>query len=415
MKYPCQGRSGLSRRGFLVGAGLGLAGTLGAGCSGPKPVAARKADGMPGPFPGRVIEVYHPDAVSESFAINAKAVSAMVDRGMKQLTRSDSAAEAWARLFNKEDIVGIKVNPVGQRKGKPQSISSHELVEEVVAGLKGAGVKPDNIILFERYAKQFREAGYEDLLKKPTFDKVRWYAASYEYENTQLDIEGFGGPWASLRHVDPKVLGYDPDQSVSMGFAHPEHDPHDDRRFHSHLSMIVSRMVNKVINLPVLKDHGSAGVTLALKNMSHGFFNNVCRSHLPKVPHDQAISGPNQCNTFIPTVLTHPLVRQKTVLHILDGLVGVWQGGPSSYSGCVWAEKSLFFATDPVAMDRVGWARVDAKRVEKGLPVVAKTGMQFPGQEKEAFDRRQPEHIILAGSIGLGTFDQLDHHRIKLS
>ena len=31
--------------------------------------------------------------------------------------------------------------------------------------------------------------------------------------------------------------------------------------------------------LPVLKDHGSAGVTGALKNMSHGSVNNVARSH----------------------------------------------------------------------------------------------------------------------------------------
>ena len=35
------------------------------------------------------------------------------------------------------------------------------------------------------------------------------------------------------------------------------------------------REVNKLINLPVLKDHQSAGVTLALKNLSHGLVNNV--------------------------------------------------------------------------------------------------------------------------------------------
>jgi uncharacterized protein (DUF362 family) len=176
--------------------------------------------------------------------------------------------------------------------------------------------------------------------------------------------------------------------------------------------MVVSRLVNKIVNLPVLKDHGSAGVTLAMKNMSHGFFNNVCRSHIPRVQHDDAVSGPNQCNTFIPTVLTHPLVRQKVVLHIMDGLIGVWQGGPDCRKDWAWAEKSLFFATDPVAMDRIGWHRVDAKRVEKGLPVVAKSGLQFGNG---SFDRRQPEHIILAGTIGLGQFKQVDHRRIDVA
>jgi uncharacterized protein (DUF362 family) len=265
MKHRCQRQASLTRRGFLIGAGLGL--SLGAGCSGSKPQpVARIPDGMPGPYPGRVVEVHHPDSVSDRFRIDPLAVRAMVTRGMTELTRTSSSAEAWSRLFGREDIVGIKVNPVGHRPDKPQAISSHELVEEVVAGLKLAGVQPGNIILFERYAKQFREAGYEDLLTKPSLQGVRWYAASYEYENSQLDIEGFGGRWASLRGQDAKVVGYDPDQSIFMGYAHPEHDPRDDRRFRSHLSMIVSRMVNKIINLPVLKDHGSAGVTLALKN-----------------------------------------------------------------------------------------------------------------------------------------------------
>ena len=56
---------------------------------------------------------------------------------------------------------------------------------------------------------------------------------------------------------DPHVVGYDPDQFVTMGFAAPENAPQggelrrrfharDDRIHRTHLSMIVSRMVNKV-------------------------------------------------------------------------------------------------------------------------------------------------------------------------
>lgn len=39
-----------------------------------------------------------------------------------------------------------------------------------------------------------------------------------------------------------------------------------------------------------------------------------------------------------------------------------------------------------------------------------------PQQNLEQFDRRQPEHIILAGTIGLGIFDahQIEHRVIKL-
>jgi hypothetical protein len=288
------------------------------------------------------------------------------------------------------------------------------VVIAVVHGLKSAGVHPRNIFLFERYAFQFRDAGYEKLLGERDLAGVRWFASSFDYTNPQLDIEGYDGKGDRDKHI----VGYDPDVFFEAGYCHPAdvHHPKDDRRFRSHLSVIVSRMVNKVINLPVLKDHGSAGVTLALKNLSHGLFNNVSRSHLDKQERTGGVSGPNQCNTFIPTAVSNPIVRQKTVLHILDGLVGVWQGGPSSTSRCIWPHRTLYFATDPVALDHIGWGVVDAKRVEKGLPPVAQTGLQMPNPGREGLDRRQPEHIILAANVGLGVLEtgRVEHRRIEM-
>jgi hypothetical protein len=285
------------------------------------------------------------------------------------------------------------------------------VVLEVVAGLQSAGVKTRDIILFERYADQFRGAGYEDLLRERAMAGVRWYASSVDYDDRQVDLRGFD----IYRGPDQHVVGYDPDVFVQMGFASPHHDPKDDRRFRSHLSVIVTRMVNKLITIPVLKDHGSGGVTLTLKNLSHGLNNNVARSHLPRVPHGGGESGPNQCNTFIPTAAAQPLIRQKATLHILDGLIGVYEGGPSR--GLNWPYRSLLFGTDPVALDHVGWDIIDRKRVEMGMPPVAQMGIQSgveAKRSKEAFDRRQPEHVILAGTIGLGVFDAnaMDHRRL---
>jgi len=263
-----------------------------------------------------------------------------------------------------------------------------------------------------------------------------------------VDIEGYDG----RRDRDPHVVGYDPDVFVHMGFAHPQHDPKDDRRFRSHLSVIITRMVNKFVTIPVLKDHRSAGVTLALKNLSHGLNNNVARSHLSGlIRRDGSESGPNQCNTFIPTAASHLAIRQKATLHILDGLIGVYEGGPGCWNRtwATWPCGSLFFATDPVALDHVGWDILDAQRAREGWPPVAKMGLLQNtaavkvsnrlstlashrateaatlgfagsllegGRESEVFDRRQPEHIILAGMIGLGTFDarSIDHRRIEL-
>src|SRR5207244_4032750 len=177
----------------------------------------------------------------------------------------------------------------------------------------------------------------------------------------------------------------------------------------------------------------------------------VARSHLSNIARsDGTISGPNQCNTFIPTAVSQLAIRQKATLHIMDGLIGVYEGGPGSWNKtwATWPYQSLFFATDPVAMDHVGWDIIDAKRAQEGWQPVAKMGLlqstpavqlstrlallassgpadaaalalsgtHFEGgRETEAFDRRQPEHIILASMIGLGQFDArlIEHRRIN--
>src|SRR5207244_1616891 len=133
---------------------------------------------MPGPYPGRVIEVHQRGAVRPNHRINAEAVKRMMERGMRELTGADAAVEAWRRFFGPGDVVGIKVNPVGyRRRGEVAgAISSPAVLLEVVAGLKSAGVKAGDIIVFERYATEFREAGYDAVMRERAMDGVRWYA-----------------------------------------------------------------------------------------------------------------------------------------------------------------------------------------------------------------------------------------------
>jgi hypothetical protein len=158
-------------------------------------------------------------------------------------------------------------------------------------------------------------------------------------------------------------------------------------------------------------------------------------------------AGPNQCGTFIPTAAGQLPLREKATLHIMDGLIGVYEGGPGCWNASwgVWPYRSLFFATDPVAMDHVGWDIIDAKRAQEGWEPVARMGYYQDTPQvnlsllagsgpldkmtlaaavrnrqlargSESFDRRQPEHVILAGSIGMGVFDadKIQHQRIAL-
>jgi hypothetical protein len=339
--------------------------------------------GLPGPYPGCLIEARNPRMIRGGVKDRA-AIRQTVARGMKELTGADDAVEAWRSFFEPGDVVAIKMNPVGN----PLANTSSELMLEVIEGLKAAGVKTKDIFVYERYRDNFMEAG----MHKDVPDGIKWGGLTPENDPSQLLID-----WPSWRK-DP-VAGYDPDEYVSMNLVHAGHDPKDDRNFRSHLGKLITRTVNKIVFLPVLKDHGSGGVTGALKNMSHGSVNNVARSH--------STPDTNACNMFIPEIVNHPILRKKAVLQIMDGIKGVFQKGPFGQNPeFVWEYNALFFATDPVAMDHIEWRIIDAKRKEKSLPPVAATGKAgLDPLGTEGFDIRQPQHIPLAGNLGLGVFD----------
>lgn len=406
-RYPCDG---IHRRAFLAAAAGALPvleGVKLVSASEPKAAAdpARNGGGrlgIPGPYPGRVIEARNPAMIRGGLK-NREAVKKTVERGMKALTGADDAVGAWRAFFEPGDVVGIKMNPVGN----PLANSSSELMLEVIEGLKAAGVKTRDIFVYERYREEFVKAGMHTAVP----DGVRWGGLTPEDDGSQLLID-----WPSFRN-DP-VAGYDRDEFVEMNLVHHGHDPKDDRNFRSHLGLLLTKRVNKLVMLPVLKDHGSAGVTGALKNMSHGSVNNVARSH--------STPDTNACNQFVPEVVNHPVLRKKCVLQIMDGIRGVFQKGPfGKDEKFVWDYNALLFATDPVAMDHVEWRIIDAKRKEKGLPPVAATGKAgLDPLGTEGFDVRQPQHIALAANLGLGVFDfksplgcrhAIDHRVVNLA
>lgn len=378
------------------------------------------------PLRGRVVEVHHPGAVS-NLKRDRAAVRQMIARGMRDLFGTDDAVEAWKLLFKPGDRVGIKVVPVGQ----PHSISSYEVVLETIDGLRSAGVRLRDVLVFERYKNEFLSAGYHRIVP----DGAHWECSSAGYDNGQLELSGQtpGG----LR--ESRVAGYDRDVYRELSYCDPDpktHDPADDRRYRSHLSRIVTQKIDKFISIPVLKDHRSAGVTLSLKNLSHGSVNNVARSHITNAAlaygesnqdgRAAAFGTLNQCQEFIPAMVSLPHIRQKAVLQILDGLVATYEGGPGTWNRtfATWEHGSLFFATDPVALDRIGWETIDRQRTSRGLPPIASMGLdaatgviQVDGLPyPEQFHIRQPQHVPLAATLGLGTFERaaIDYRRIEL-
>ena len=341
--------------------------------------AATSKPGMPGPFPGRVVGVEHPGCIV-SGVYQADPVRKMMEKGMTSLTGAPGWTDAWRSFFEKGDVVGIKVCPVGGARLSSDASVLHNIID----GLKEAGVAARDVIVFNRYREETFNAGIDKWVPSG----VRMEFASEKYNEVQLDMEG-----------------YDRDHFMEMAIVKPGEDINDPRYRRSHVCKVVTQQINKFINLPVLKHHQSAGVTIALKNMSHGMVNNVNRSHLTPTS--------NVCGIFIPSVVSVPVIREKAVLHICDGVKASYHGGPGARPQFVWEHKTMYFSTDPVALDKTGLKVIDTKRAEVGMASIA---LSKPDNASR-FLNCQVEHIEIAGQAGLGVFDdkKIDVRRFTLA
>ena len=318
--------------------------------------------GLPGAFPGKVVAVEHGKAYTAG-AYQAEPVQQMIRRGLVELTGAPDYVAAWRTLVEPGEVVGIKANT----NGNPYLVSSRAFFMEIVDGLMRAGIRRQDIVLYDRYQSTMKriQAWFPDWLR------LDW--AAPDYDDVQQDIRG-----------------YDSGAYVDFAGVRTADDPRSEKARRSYAALFVTRKVNKVINCPVPKTHGTAGVTLALKNLSHGLFNNVCRSHP---------SGTvNYCRDFIPAMVALPAVRGKVVLNVMDGIHGLYHGGPYGNAKYVWQHNTMYFATDAVALDRVGWKMIDAKRAAMGMPAVAES----PADSEFRGRSRQPDHILVAGRMGLG-------------
>jgi Domain of unknown function (DUF362) len=335
--------------------------------------------GIPGRYRGRVIQVEHSGSIAGG-AYQSGPVQQMVQRGMKELTGAPSWQDAWRVFFEKGDVVGIKVSPVGG----PLLCSDALVFGSIFDGLNQAGVSNRDIIVFNRYREEAVECGMDKWLRPG----MRFDAASARYDTVQLDM-----------------AGYDPQHYMEMALIKPGENPNDPHYRRSYVAKIVTQRVNKIINVPVLKHHQSAGVTITLKNMSHGFVNNVNRSHLSPTL--------NACGTFIPCVVSLPIIRQKVVLHVVDAIKASYHGGPGGNPKYIWEHRTMYFGTDPVALDKTGWKVIDAKRRERGMAPVA---LSKPDRDSEYLNC-QVEHIEIAGMLQLGEFsdEKIDVRRVRLA
>ena len=297
-----------SRRDFLrqcLAGAAALGASSGAGLLAPAQQSAPPAN-------SRVIVARDPMLRGGGATVDARRMEALLDRAMLALFSRDRPAgtpvEAWKRLVRPGQTVSLKVNTLGGR-----GISTNlQLVEAVCERLQQAGTKAADIVVWDRDSDEMERAGFRLSMGG---NRVQCFGTDrVDYEQ---DLAAYG----------------------SVG---------------SRLSKILTRRSDVLINLPVLKDHDGAGVTIALKNM-YGVIHNPNKYH------------PNGCNPYIADLNMLPQIRSRMRLTICDATTAMYEGGPGFKPQFSWRYNGLLVSQDPVALDATGWQTIERKRAENGL------------------------------------------------
>lgn len=258
---------------------------------------------------------------------------------MLSLSDANDPTDAWHQFVKPGQVVGLKVNCLA---GRGMSTSTL-LVEALIERLQEAGIKREDIIIWDRLNRDLERGGFR----------------------------------LSERGSQVRCFGND-----SSGF---EQELMTYGQVGSLVSKTLTRLCDVVINLPILKDHGITGMTGALKNL-FGAIHNPNKYHL------------DVGNPYIPDVWMLEPVQAKVQLTICEAITVQYHGGPSYMPDWTWDLDGLLVSRDPVALDTIGWQLIDRKRREEGLKVLEDDGRK-PAYIATAADR---EH-----GLGTCNLDQI--------
>ena len=304
------------------------------------------------------------DAVDPLSGVSSKAVRRMVDNLIVAVTQRASVGQAWASLFKPSDRVGIKVSA----SGRSVSGTHPAVVEAIARGLISAGIPRSHILVWDRNLADLIATGYTST-----------------------------NPYYVLRWVDP-TDGYDTQSVVSspivgkLVWGDSRFGKHQETRLvdllsggtqlssQSYYAKVLTREVDKVINVPSLLDSYLTGIQGALVNMT-----------LPNLDNWRRFTKePAYGNPYIAEVYSDAAIRPKVALTILDGLILQFAGGP--YPNPVYTEikNTVFVSFDFVAIDATAIRLIDEARVLNQLPKCA----EMAG------------HVRSAAQMGLGCGDE---------
>ncbi|MEE9554017.1 MAG: DUF362 domain-containing protein [candidate division Zixibacteria bacterium] len=279
----------------------------------------------------RVVRIRSPLVNTDRGRIDSDILYQMLETGIEAFS-GDEAPGFLGDLLKDSDTIGLKVNTLG---GKGMS-TRPELIDLFSALLKEAGIGEKKQIVWDRSDRELKSVGYNI--------------------KTRGGLRCFG--------TDHTGVGYSNDLVAKGGIG-------------GLLSRILTEYCGGIINIPVLKDHGIAGITCSLKN----HFGSI---HNPNKYHD------NGCDPYISDLNSMEQIRGKERLIIVDCLKVQYHGGPAYQPAWAFDYGGILVGTDPVAIDTIGYGIIEKLRKDNN-------------KEPLKGSKREPIHIKRSAEYGLGT------------
>jgi hypothetical protein len=335
----------------------------------------RTKNSMPGLYPGEVVQVYHDKCVVDK-KFDLTAVDEMVKTGILNLTGKKDISEAWRMFVSPKDIVGLKVNPIGGAI----LTTSLEITQTIIRQLEEAGVEKKNIVVWDRREFELREAGFTE----KNFPGIK--IVGTEQKDDKDSFYDKDGKLYGEKMID-KNWHYHADIEEKYDAETIPYMINEGK--YSYFSKIVTQQVDKIINMPILKNAG-ASVTLCLKNLAYGSISNTGRLHKQLWAETCA------------EVCAFPPLRDKVVLNIVDGIKGCYDGGPGANPDFITEFKTVLVGTDPVAVDRIGYDIILKKRLAEKI------------QKEESPKGRKFLELAQNLELGIADIDKIKLKKVEL-
>jgi len=300
---------------------------------------------------------------------NAGVVRRMVDNLVCAATGQPNPAAAWASLVKPTDRVGIKV----AASGGAVSGTHPAVVKAIAAGLVSAGVPPANIIVWDRNLDDLLAAGFS---KNDPLYRLRWVDTATGYDmKSQLTAPVIG----RLIYGDSS-FGNRTGSRIEDILAGGEQLSST-----SYYAKVLSREVDKVINVPSLTDSFLTGINGALANMVLANLDNWRRFTRP----------PDFGDPYLAEIYADAMIYDKVVLTILDALVLQYAGGPFPNPGFLSDQHSICISRDPVAIDSTATRLVNENRIPSKLPSLEKTTLWLESAANLQLGKNREDDIEL--------------------